>query len=174
LPVRLPPLDVVDLLDHGVLLRGDDVREGVARPTTLDLLRGAAEFAVDVLARPDRLAQITEPEVAVAGGARTASKVALFPVRFLYTARTGRIGENDAAVAHYLAATPPGPRSALAHAGREWRSTWTPSLLPVYCGLLAAAPDLYREFVDAYVPELRAAGLDDLAGELVAWRSRLA
>ena len=172
-PARLPPLDVVDLLDHGVLLHGGECRDRVARPSTLDLVQGAAAFTVDVLARPDRLLQITDPDVAVAGGARTASKVALFPVRFLYTARTGRMGENDAAATHYLAATPPGPTSALVHAGIEWRTTWIPSLTDVYRGLLAAAPDLYREFVDAYVPELRAASLDELADDLEAWRSGL-
>jgi len=174
LPTRLPPLDVVDLLDHGVLLRGDDCREGVTRPTTLDLVRGAAEFTVDVLARPERLAQITDPDVAVAGGARMASKVALFPVRFLYTARTGLMGENEAAAAHYLASTPPGPTSALVHAGLEWRTRWSPSLIDIYRGLLAAAPDLYREFVDGYAPELRSAGLAELADELEQWRGCLA
>lgn len=172
LPARLPPLDVVDLLDHGVLRRGDEARADIRRPSTLDLVRGAAEFTVEVLARPDRLAQILDPDVAVAGGARVASKVALFPVRFLYTVRTGLMGENDAAVAHYVDVTPAGPTADLAAAGLAWRSAWDPALVDVARTQLRAAPELYAEFVAAYVPELDAAGLSDLASELEVWAQR--
>jgi hypothetical protein len=40
--------------------------------------------------------------VLIAAGVRRLTKLVLFPVRFLYTAATGRVGTNDAAAAWYL------------------------------------------------------------------------
>jgi hypothetical protein len=39
----------------------------------------------------------------LAAGVRWTTKIVLFPVRFLFTAETGREGTNDAAATHYLA-----------------------------------------------------------------------
>ena len=42
---RFPPLDLLDLIEHGVLLAGEDVRHGLARPSRTDLLMVGAEFS---------------------------------------------------------------------------------------------------------------------------------
>jgi hypothetical protein len=45
---------------------------------------------------------MVNPTSLIAAGARKLTKLVLFPVRFLHTLRTGQIGENEAAVHHYL------------------------------------------------------------------------
>ena len=47
---RFPPLDRLDLLEHGRLLLGDDIRGDTARPSPAELLIVGAEFALDFLA----------------------------------------------------------------------------------------------------------------------------
>ena len=46
--------------------------------------------------------EMRHPGPLIAEGPRRVTKLVLFPVRFLYTAATGEVGTNDAAVAHYL------------------------------------------------------------------------
>lgn len=100
---RFPPLDRLDLALHGRLLAGRDVRPIESLPTADALVRGAAEFALDVLATPARTAAIRDAVATAAAGPRPASKVALFPVRFLHTLRTGGLARNEEAAAHFLA-----------------------------------------------------------------------
>jgi hypothetical protein len=69
---RFPPLDRPCLLEHGRLLTGSDVRERAAPVQTGSLARAH---------RPDLL---------VTAGVRWTTKIVLFPVRFLFTAETGR------------------------------------------------------------------------------------
>jgi hypothetical protein len=56
---RFPPLDRLDLLDHGRLLIGEDARSVVARPELAELLVAGAEFALGHLSGarglPERL-----------------------------------------------------------------------------------------------------------------------
>jgi hypothetical protein len=46
---RFPPLDRLDLLDHGQLLIGEDARSVVARPELAELLVAGAEFTLGQL-----------------------------------------------------------------------------------------------------------------------------
>jgi hypothetical protein len=52
---RFPPLDRLDLLEHGRLLTGQDARPGVARPDQTELLVAGAEFALGYLGGVRRL-----------------------------------------------------------------------------------------------------------------------
>src|SRR5581483_8461490 len=176
---RFPPLDRLDLLENGRLLSGEDVRTGLAVPAADDLLVAGAEFALDFLGpgheagRPDAglgslgafgeqvMEKIRNPERLVAEGPRYLTKIVLFPVRFLYTAATGRVGTNDAAVAHHLAAAahrwrtdPPEDQEALDLLGRE--------LVP-----------LYRYYLDDHIARLTELKELDLAAAFVRWRERL-
>ena len=111
---RFPPLDRLDLIDHGRLITGDDARCSMARPDQMELLVAGAEFALGYLGRarklPDRLRdwrrqsdstldEIRTPALLVSGGPRRLTKVVLFPVRFLFTAKTGQVGSNSDAAA---------------------------------------------------------------------------
>jgi predicted nucleotidyltransferase len=169
---RWPALDRADLVEHGVLLHGTDVRHVTAVPTRLELLVETARLACDVLARPEHEREIVDPAFAVAGGPRVASKAALFPVRFLWTSRDGGVGDARAAAAHYLAGDPPPPHARLVRAALGWRDAWAGDMKEKE-RLLAAATSLYREFAADYAARLAPAGHAELAGALVAWADRL-
>jgi hypothetical protein len=164
---RFPALDRLDLIRHGTLIAGEDIRDVLPEPSYKDLVAGTARFACGMLARPDRRREIVDAEYTAALGPRSGSKVALFPVRFLLTARTGLIGENQTAADHYLAVTPDGPTAELARAGMKWRRQWSRADRKNAARLLASgAVPLYREFAAEYADLLRGMDLARLADEL--------
>jgi hypothetical protein len=110
------------LIENGRLLFGrDGARRGLPVPTTRELLVTGAEFALDYVAglpRPGQkpgaglgsmqpaaenaVKEIRSPDMLLRHGIRRTTKAVLFPVRFVYTAATGRVGTNQAAAAWYL------------------------------------------------------------------------
>ncbi len=183
---RFPPLDRLDLIEHGRLLAGTDVRESIARPVQAELLVAGAEFALGYLAGDPGVAQrlrrlaargrdpVTEfrtPEVLLSRGNRRVTKVVLFPVRFLYTAATGQVGTNAAAVEHYLAGRPV-PAAELVSAALVWRHE--PPANDAAAALLGQELlPLYVHYIDDHVERLEAAGSHGLAGRFRRWRARL-
>jgi hypothetical protein len=96
----------------------------------------------------------------------------LFPVRFLFTASTGQVGTNDAAVARYLddAAAPSKP---LVAAALGWR-TAPPTDQAAGAELLQEQlVPLYLYYIDDHITRLRALGELELAGAFEQWRERL-
>ena len=186
---RFPPLDRLDLLDHGRLLTGHDVRHGLPRPGKAELLQAGAEFALGHLGGapglPDRvlgwartglrrenvLNEIRTPSLLEASGPRHMTKVVLFPVRFLFTAQTGEVGTNSVAAEHYLASAR-GPAARLVSAAAGWR------LEPPAAGEAAALLGrelipLYVHYIDDHIVRLRALGNQRLADSFHRWRTRL-
>lgn len=187
---RFPPLDVLDLIEHGVLLIGDDVRRDLPQPTRTDLLVAGAAFALDFLAgvgsgidlrshtvgsmRPaDREAveQLLRPEVLVARGVRQLTKLVLFPVRFLYTAKTGLVGTNEAAAELYLA-DGQAPSLALVAAALAWRSTALDEIEATALLQREMIP-LYLHYIDDHTARLTELGRLDLVAAFVEWRKRI-
>ena len=166
---RLPEVDRLDLLDSGRLLRGTDRRAGAEPPASAVLVRQAAEFA---LAKFDRgyLAGLRRPAELVAAGARPVTKAVLFPVRFLYTLDTGRIGRNEAAAAWY-----PGrhPHAELVTAALAWRTSGITDP-PAARDLLARhLLGIYAIFAREYAAALAELGHPDLARALTDWATHL-
>lgn len=194
---RFPPLDRLDLLEYGRLLTGQDTRDVVARPGRTELLVAGAEFALGSLGgdpgprgrlrawagRPageDVLAQVRTPSLLVARGTRPMTKVVLFPVRFLFTAKTGRVGTNALAVEHYLAGdgVPPAEPAAepvaaeLVAAAMAWRRE--PPGGDQAAALLARdLLPLYLHYLDDHSARLDSAGRPRLAQRFRRWRARL-
>jgi hypothetical protein len=188
---RFPPLDRLDLLDNGRLLHGDDVRDGLPRPDRTELLVTGAEFALDVLAgisrgagvadeqlgslssaRDGAIDEIRYPGRVVAEGPRRVTKLVLFPVRFLYTAATGEVGTNDAAVAHYLE-QPGFPSTALVAAALAWREHGWTDETGARALLESELQALYRYYVENHIERLNAAGRPELANAFAQWRAGL-
>jgi len=191
---RFPPLDRLDLLDHGRLLAGQDLRSAVARPDQAELLAAGAEFALASLAGdvklPDRLRgwarlrrpddpvldAIRAPSRLVSRGPRPLTKIVLFPVRFLFTAETGQVGINTLAVEHYLARANP-PAATLVAAALAWRlepPAADEAAEDEATGLLSRElVPLYTEYIDDHVARLRAIDRHRLAGRFQRWRTRL-
>jgi len=187
---RFPPLDRLDLLEHGRLLTGRDARDGLARPGQTELLVAGAEFALRYLGRapalPERavawlrqrpgnngaLADIRDPARLATRGPRRITKVVLFPVRFLFTAQTGQVGTNAASAERYLA-SPGVPGTGLVRAALAWRHE-TPAA-EAAAGLLdRELVPLYLHYADDHILRLQAAGEDRLAGRFRRWRAELA
>ena len=189
---RFPPLDRLDLLENGLLLDGEECRQGLTGPEPAELLVEGAEFALDFLgpgheqgsgpagaslgsltpAGDDVIDEVRRPELLVKRDTRHLTKIVLFPVRFLFTAATGRVGTNHAAVDYYLA-NPEAVAPALVAAGLHWR-TVPPDDQPAAVALLERElRPLYLEYIDDHTTRLEDAGRTDLAAAFTAWRRRL-
>lgn len=188
---RFPPLDRLDLLEHGRLVFGDDLRGDMTAPSDTELLVVGAEFALDFLAgvrdetrdasaglgsmaHADETAieEIRQPAYLFARGPRRLTKIVLFPVRFLFTAATGKVGTNTVAVEHYLA-HPSAPAKALVAAALSWRyapPAGPQQALPLLDRELLA---LYVGYIDDHVQRLTNIGRSDLAGTFRQWKGRL-
>lgn len=170
---RYPPVDCLDLKLNGRLLCGSDIRAAVAEPGTAAMVISAARMALKNMSSDDVIAGLREPSALIRSGVRPFTKRVLFPVRFVFTARTGRVGTNDDAVEHFVK-TESGPAAELARRAYEWRGvpyeSGDPSVLDAARrGLLP----LYRLFVEDYAPRLDACGEGELAGGMREWRRRL-
>jgi len=188
---RFPPLDRLDLLEHGRLLFGVDTRQDLARPGSGELLVVGAEFALDFLgggrATPrttspglgsmspgddNVTAEIRNPALLVSRGPRRLTKIVLFPVRFLFTAATGKVGTNELAVEHYLAdkqaAAPELVRAALG-----WRHEPADNDEAATELLRRQLISLYLQYIDDHTVRLAAVGRSDLAAAFKRWHERL-
>ncbi len=187
---RFPPLDRLDLLDYGRLLTGRDVRSIAARPDGAELLVAGAEFALGYLGAagmglPDRLRgwarlrprddnaleEIRTPSRLVARGPRRLTKIVLFPVRFLFTAETGRVGTNTLAAEHYLASVD-APAARLVTAALAWRRE-RPADDEATELLSRELIPLYAQYLDDHIARLQAVNRHRLAGSFQRWRTRL-
>jgi hypothetical protein len=181
---RFPPLDRLDLLEHGRLLTGQDARSAVARPGHTELLVAGAEFALvylDGAATPrswarlrrdgSALTEIRTPARLVSSGPRRLTKIVLFPVRFLFTAETGQVATNARAAEHYLARANP-PAAALVTAALAWRLE-PPSAGEATALLSRELIPLYTQYLDDHIARLRAIDRHDLVGRFQRWRARL-
>jgi hypothetical protein len=187
---RFPPLDRLDLLEYGRLLTGRDVRAVVARPDDAELLVAGAEFALGYLGAKgarlsDRLrgwarlrvrddsalGEIRTPSRLVARGPRRVTKIVLFPVRFLFTAETGRVGTNTLAAEHYLASAY-APAAALVTAALAWRRE-RPADNEATELLSRELIPLYVQYLDDHIARLQAVNCYRLADGFQRWRARL-
>ena len=186
---RFPPLDRLDLLDHGRLLTGRDTRSGVTRPDQAELLVAGAEFALGQLGGaaklPGRLRdwvrlsprdenapnEIRAPSRLVSRGPRRLTKIVLFPVRFLFTAETGQAGTNTLAAEHYLARAN-APATMLVAAAVAWRLE--PPADDEAAALLGRELiPLYVHYIDDHIERLHAVNHHRLADSFQRWRARL-
>ncbi len=189
---RFPALDRLDLIENGRLLHGrDDARRGLPVPATRELLVTGAEFALGHLAglpgpgeepgaglgsmqpaAANAVEQIRSPDLLLRHGIRQTTKLVLFPVRFLYTAATGRVGTNHAAADWY-----PGdgqaPGAELVAAAVAWR-TAPPRDQGLASGLLREhLLPLYLYYIDDHIGRLASIGEIRLAAGFREWRVRL-
>lgn len=170
---RFPPLDRLDLIRYGRLLAGEDIRAHLAIPSQRELIVAGATFALQSLATPQVTTMLRTPALLVAAGARTLTKRVLFAVRFLYTARTGQVGENETAVEHFTAMED-GPAATLARAACAWRTAPPDPDDPAVVALLAdGLLPIYHDFIDEYTEQLRQYDEHELAQAFKEWRRHL-
>jgi predicted nucleotidyltransferase len=170
---RFPPLDRLDLKKYGRLLAGSDVRGKLPSPTHRDLVLAGAELALRRLASDEVIAKLRDPEALIRSDQKTLTRLILFPVRFLFTARTGDVGRNDAAVEHFSAARK-SAASELARLALKWRDA-APGLADRSAleAIAAGVLPLYLEFLSDHEPRLREYERADLAESFDRWRQKL-
>src|SRR5262249_28172928 len=95
---RFPTLDRLDLIRYGRLLAGTDVRDQLKTPSRDELVIAGAEFALLRLGNREVMEKIRDAKSLASSDAKTLTKLILYPVRFMFTAETGDVGRNDAAV----------------------------------------------------------------------------
>ena len=167
---RFPPLDRLCLLEHGRLLKGNDVRSGLTAPTQTELLVAGARFALDLLA-DDVVACARQPGRFVEGGIRWTTKLVLFPARFVLTAQTGQEGTNKAAVQYYSELSG-APGTALVRAAFDWRTN-PPAVEDALAMLADDFVPLYDYYLTDYTARLESIGESELVAGFGDWRSRL-
>jgi hypothetical protein len=187
---RFPALDRLDLLENGRLLTGRDARHGIARPGPTELLVAGAEFALGYLGgvrkptdrlrglarwrtrNDDALTEIRTPALLVCRGPRRLTKLVLFPVRFLFTAQTGRVGTNTFAAGHYLASAHV-PARRLVTAALAWRLEPPADDKKAVALLDQELIPLYLHYIDDHITRLHAINRLRLADGFHRWRARL-
>ena len=116
--------------------------------------------------------EILCPELLIAHGVRRLTKRVLFPVRFLYTAATGRLGTNDAAAAWYLS-DQKAPSSRLVAAALGWRTVAPADEATAAVLLREQIVPLYLRYIEDHITRLDGLGEVKLAGAFQVWRDRL-
>jgi hypothetical protein len=173
---RFPWVDQIDLMENGVCVHGPDGRGGVVVPSGEDLRRRlvveSAEFMVNKLASPGHDEEILVPARLVARGRREMAKGVLFPVRFLYTLETGKVGSNASAVEHFLSGHG-GALHELVRTAMQWREPSRDASGLDATVLAGGLLPLYAEVVSRYRAELVALERPDLERALGKWLARL-
>lgn len=170
---RFPPLDRLDLLKYGRLLAGSDVRTKLPLPTRKELVLVGAEFALWRLANDEVTEKLKHPQALARSDPKTLTKLILYPVRFMFTARTGEVGRNEAAVEHFVAATRGAP-SRLASLALKWRNAAPKhSDESATQAIAEGVLPLYHEFLLDHERRLREYERPDLADAFHQWRQRL-
>jgi len=188
---RFPPLDRLDLIDHGRLLEGVDDRRELPRPDADELLISGARFALEFLAgqrtarrpadaglgslqpaREDAAEALSNPELLLARGVRAVTKLVLFPVRFMFTAATGLVATNHEASAWYIAFED-APGGELVAAALRWRNAPPTDNAAAASLLRDHLPPLYERYIDDHIDRLMAADCPELARGFERWRQRL-
>ena len=119
----------------------------------------------------DTVEQLRRPEVLLAQGTRRVTKLVLFPVRFLFTAKTGLVGTNEAAAEHYLADGQV-PSTDLVAAAVTWRSA-APDDAEAEALLRGGMIPLYVHYIDDHIARLNDLGRSGLVGAFAEWRRRI-
>lgn len=170
---RFPPLDRLDLIAYGRLLTGSDIRRQLSSPTRKELVIAGAEFALSRLGTKDVVDKLKRPQALLRSDAKTLTKLILYPVRFLFTARTGEVGRNDAAVALY-ASSARSAAAGLARMALAWRDgAPSPSDPEALEAITRDVLPLYREFLVDHEKRLREYERPDLADAFAKWRQKL-
>ncbi|KPI14789.1 hypothetical protein OV450_8251 [Actinobacteria bacterium OV450] len=189
---RFPALDRLDLFEHGRLLVGiDNIRDSLPRPSLNELTVTSANFALDFLSdvKPlaasgndtfasarfdghEALKEILAPDLLVSRDVRRVTKLVLFPVRFLYTAKTGHVGTNDFSANHYLT-DDRAPGRDLVAAALVWRTSEEFDKAAARDLLARQIVPLYLYYIDDHITRLEALGQDRLATWFRHWRERI-
>lgn len=167
---RYPLFDKLDLIEHGTLLYGKDIKTKIIKPTFEELIIDSAKFSLSYLANNDRLDEFKNVSKIVQKGNLYLSKTILFPVRFIYFANSKKISGNDDSVAYYLKYVN-SKANTLVKIGYELRKVDALEK-NILNELENSLSFLYIQFIDTYINILKTNNENkNLIEELKAWKN---
>jgi hypothetical protein len=170
---RYPPFDRLDLIDHALLLIGEDVRAELQKPSKKELEIAGAEFALEHLGSKKAIEEFFNYETFIQKGSVQVSKTVLFPARFIYLEKTGEIAGNDVSYQYYIDHFS-GPDADLVKYGYQWRfDSFPDDVSQVYELLHKALGKLYLKFIDSYVQQMGLYDEEDLKNRLIKWKENI-
>ena len=170
---RYPPFDRLDLIDHALLLIGEDVRAELQKPSRKELEIAGAKFALEYLGGKEAIGEFFNYETLIQKGSAQVSKIVLFPARFIYLEKTGEIAGNDVSYQYYIDHFS-GPDADLVKHGYQWRFDSLPDdVSQVYELLHKGLGKLYLKFIDSYVQKMGLYGEEDLKNKLIKWKENI-
>mgnify|MGYP000225468657 CR=1 FL=1 len=171
---RYPPFDRLDLIDHALLLSGVDIRSEIVKPTKEELEIASADFALDYLGSDERIDEFHNCNLISNKGTVYVTKTILFPARFIYLAKTGKIAGNDVSHQYYVDKFA-GADSELVRSGYQWRLNALPQELGMVTDLLNdGLVGLYHKFIDIYADRMGTYEQYELQSKLVEWKQKIA
>lgn len=170
---RYPLFDRVDLLDHGLLLSGKDIRTQLKNPSKKELDISSALFALEYLETEEMANDFSNSQSIIDKGPVYTSKIVLYPCRFIYLQRTGEIAGNDVSYQYYIKYFK-GRDSELVEHAYQWRHHSFPESIDQVVYLLdKGLLKLYLNFLDIYIQCLTEYGEIALKQRLVKWKRNL-
>lgn len=169
---RYPPFDRFDLISHAKLIAGDDVRQFLHTPTQKELEIASMAFALRRFAKEGGIDDFKKPSRILKKGVVEITKTVLWPVRFIYILRTGKIAGNDVSV-KYFRDNFSGHVVGLVSEAYKWRSVRLPPDKEVLELLENSLVPLYEICINIYVKRLEEYGEKDLVEEINLWLNKI-
>jgi predicted nucleotidyltransferase len=168
---RAASIQRLDLLRNGVLAYGDgSVLASAREPAHAEVIAEMARLAIDRLRAAEVQTLLHDSRALLRAGVPVVTKLALLPIRCLFTLHTGQIASPEAAVRWW--AKRPAPGIPLALAASTWRRSGIADEEQACVLLDEHLSRVYAELLDDFIHE-PAIGAD-LQRELVSCRSGFA
>jgi predicted nucleotidyltransferase len=170
---RYPPFDRLDLIDHALLLSGQDVRKMLARPTRKELEIASSTFSLSYLASHERIEEFHNCHCIADKGVVYTTKTILFPARFIYLEKTGEIAGNEQSSLYYVNNFK-GPDAELVKYGYHWRLNSLPVDLNIVTQYLEKGLILlYINYINIYIQRMEQYGENIIKNELIQWKKNI-
>ncbi len=170
---RYPPFDRLDLIDHGQLLSGQDIRQILVKPTRKELEIASSTFSLSYLANQERIDEFHNCRRIAEKGVVYTTKTILFPARFIYLQRTGQIAGNEESSRYYVDNFK-GPDAELIEQGYYWRHNSLPiDLNKVTDYLKKGVILLYINYINIYIQRMEYYNETVLKDKLIQWKENI-
>lgn len=170
---RYPPFDRLDLIDHALLLSGQDVRKMLVRPTRKELEIASTTFSLSYLGNQERIKEFKDCQRITEKGIVYTTKTILFPARFIYLERTGEIAGNEESAQYYIDNFE-GPDAELIKLGYYWRLNSLPVELDMVTKYLKKGlAILYINYINIYSQRMDEYGEKLNKKELMKWKENI-
>jgi len=170
---RYPPFDRLDLIDHALLLSGQDNREMLVRPTKKELEIASCTFSLNYLAGQERIEEFHNCQRIAKKGVVYITKTILFPARFIFLERTGKIAGNEDSCRYYMSNFK-GPDAELIKNGYHWRFNSLPKDINIVTDYLKKGLTLlYINYINIYVERMELYKEISIKNKLIQWRNKI-